>query len=221
MIDLHTHTLFSDGALVPAELIRRAEVEGYRAIALTDHVDSSNCEIVIPHIARFCGEQSGGAVTAVPGAELTHVAPDKIGGLVKLCRALGARIIVVHGETVVEPVAPGTNRAAIEAGADIISHPGLISHEDAELAAKRGVALEISGRKGHSFTNGHVAAMARMHGTRLVFCTDAHQPGDLMPREMAEKVARGAGLTEEEVKEMFDHAQGLVDKAYSKSGKDT
>ena len=42
MIDLHTHSLFSDGALVPSEHVRRVEVLGYEAIAITDHADDSN-----------------------------------------------------------------------------------------------------------------------------------------------------------------------------------
>ena len=42
-------------------------------------------------------------------------------------RALGAQIVLVHGETIVEPVPPGTNHQAIEAGVDILAHPGLIS----------------------------------------------------------------------------------------------
>ena len=37
MIDLHTHSFFSDGVLSPSELIRRAVVKGYKAIAITDH----------------------------------------------------------------------------------------------------------------------------------------------------------------------------------------
>jgi uncharacterized phage-associated protein len=32
MIDLHTHTLFSDGELLPSELVRRAEMTGYEAL---------------------------------------------------------------------------------------------------------------------------------------------------------------------------------------------
>ncbi|MEK7309147.1 MAG: PHP domain-containing protein, partial [Nitrospirota bacterium] len=31
MIDLHTHSLLSDGVLLPSELIRRAYVIGYKA----------------------------------------------------------------------------------------------------------------------------------------------------------------------------------------------
>jgi len=50
MIDLHTHTLFSDGVLLPAELARRAQVLGYQALAMTDHVDSSNLEFVLPRL---------------------------------------------------------------------------------------------------------------------------------------------------------------------------
>ena len=39
MIDFHTHTFLSDGELVPAEHIRRAEVHGYRVLGLSDHAD--------------------------------------------------------------------------------------------------------------------------------------------------------------------------------------
>jgi histidinol phosphatase-like PHP family hydrolase len=73
---------------------------------------------------------------------------------------------VVHGETIVEPVLPGTNRAAIAAGVDILAHPGLITKEEAMLAAQKGVLLEITTRRGHSFTNGHVASIARVCGHR-------------------------------------------------------
>ena len=52
MIDFHTHTIFSDGELVPSELVRRALVNGYEAIALTDHVDSSNIDFVLPRIVK-------------------------------------------------------------------------------------------------------------------------------------------------------------------------
>ena len=50
MIDLHTHSLFSDGELLPSELVRRAEVIGYQAVAITDHADSSNLDWIIPRI---------------------------------------------------------------------------------------------------------------------------------------------------------------------------
>jgi histidinol phosphatase-like PHP family hydrolase len=199
MIDLHTHTLFSDGELIPSELLRRAEALGLRAIALADHADMSTLDWVLPRVVRACEENNPyRRVKAIPAVELTHLPPELIGRYVAESRRLGARLVVVHGESPVEPVAPGTNRAAIEAGADILAHPGLLSEEEARLAARSGVFLEISARGGHSLANGHVASLARRTGARLVLNTDAHAPRDLVAEPFARVVARGAGLTEEE-----------------------
>ena len=210
MIDLHTHTIFSDGVLIPSELIRRAAERGYRAIALTDHADHSNFDFIIPRILRVARKlESVTDIRIIAGIELTHVHPSDISGLVDESRALGAELIVVHGETIVEPVLPGTNRAALEAGVDILAHPGLISGEDTALAAETKVCLEISARKGHSLTNGHVADLARRFGARLVLNTDAHGPGDLISKEMARRVAAGAGLTQDEINALFENSEAL------------
>ncbi len=205
MIDLHTHTIFSDGELIPSELIRRAEALGYRAVALADHADMSSLDWVLPRIVRACEENSRERrVLAIPAIELTHVPPALIPRYVAEARALGARLVVVHGESPVEPVEPGTNRAAVDARADILSHPGLIGEADACLAACNGVHLEISARKGHSLANGHVAAVARKAGARLVLNTDAHAPGDLITLEFARTVAAGAGLSDREYRCLRD-----------------
>jgi len=211
MIDLHTHTFYSDGVLIPSELLRRAESMGIRAIALTDHIDTSNIDTV-KRLAAFAAEMEDQEITLLPGAELTHVPPTKIEGLVQRCRAAGAKIALVHGETIVEPVAPGTNRAAIEAGVDILAHPGLIESAEAALAVENGVALEISGRGGHSFTNGHVVRMAQETGATLIFNSDAHQPRDLMDTKMAARVAAGAGLDDSGIVAMFAASAALVKK---------
>ncbi|MBC8412842.1 MAG: histidinol phosphate phosphatase domain-containing protein [Nitrospira sp.] len=214
MIDLHTHTLFSDGALLPAELIQRAKVIGYKAIALTDHMDMSNMDFIIPRIRAAIKELTGYLdITVVSGAEITHVPPGLIEKMVKRARELGAGIVVVHGETVAEPVIAGTNRAAILAQADILSHPGLISMEDAVLAAQNNVALEITARKGHSLTNGHVAKTAMAAGAALVINTDSHDPSDLITRERAETILRGAGIAKENIETIFLNSQKIVDKA--------
>jgi len=214
MIDLHTHTLFSDGELVPSELARRAYTAGYRVIALTDHVDMSNIDLVVPRIAEAARELSMHTqIKVIAGAEITHVPPKLLGRLVEKARGLGAEIVVVHGETIAEPVAPGTNRAGIEAGADILSHPGLISIEDAEMARDRGVALEITARKGHSLTNGHVAKTAMMTGAQMVLNTDAHSPDDLISRERAALILRAAGIPEESIETIFANSQKIADRA--------
>lgn len=211
MIDLHTHSLFSDGELIPSELVRRFEALGYSAVALTDHGDSSTIDFSIPRIVRAAEELNRvQSVKVVPGVELTHVPPALIGKLTRRARELGAALVLVHGETIVEPVAPGTNRAAIEAGVDILAHPGLITVDEAAAAAEKGIYLELSGRSGHSFTNGHVAATARETGARLLLNSDAHAPGDLMPETLAEKIAEGAGLPSGSLKGLLADAVALL-----------
>ncbi len=214
MIDLHTHSIFSDGELIPSELARRAAAKGYRAIAITDHADHSNLDFIIPRMVAVCEKISEvSPLQAIPGIELTHVHPDQIASLAGEARALGARIIVVHGETIVEPVAPGTNRAALEAPVDILAHPGLLTEEDAALAAARSIFLEVSARQGHSLTNGRVVSLARRCGAKLVLDTDAHAPRDLIDRNMAIAVAQGAGMDESEIEELFCNSEFLVRKA--------
>lgn len=76
MIDLHTHSSFSDGELIPAELARRAKVAGYRAIAITDHADASNMDLMLPRLVAMAREYSIYMdIAIVPGVELTHVPP--------------------------------------------------------------------------------------------------------------------------------------------------
>ena len=217
MIDLHTHTFFSDGALVPAELIRRAAVLGYRCIGITDHADSTNLESVIRAAVEAAATyEQRGKIAVVPGVELTHIPPALIGKTVKQARELGAQLVVAHGETIVEPVAEGTNRMAIAAGADILSHPGLIGLRDARQAARRGVLLEVTARKGHSLANGHVVRTARKAGADLIFGTDSHEPGDLVSRETAERIARGAGMEAREITRMFANAEKLVRRIHGR-----
>ena len=213
MIDLHTHTFLSDGVLIPSELVRRARVKGYRAIAITDHVDVSNVEVLVPQLVQVCGRLSElGRVVVVPGVEVTHVPLGDLEAVVASARAAGAQMVVIHGETTVEPVEPGTNRKALSLNIDILAHPGLITREEAALAAKRGIALELSSRRGHSLTNGHVARMAMETGASLVLNTDSHEPEDLLTWEQARKVVLGAGLSAREAERIYANAARLVER---------
>ena len=198
MIDLHTHTTFSDGELIPSELVRRAEVLGYTAIGITDHADYTNIEHILSCVSKVKYLEDLLDIRILVGAELTHVPPQKIGPLADLARKLGAEILVVHGESPVEPVRPGTNRAALEAGVDILAHPGFITLEEAELARENDVCLEITSRLGHNITNGHVVRMAKLAGAKMVVDTDSHSPRDLINSERAVEIAMGAGLSLEE-----------------------
>ena len=200
MYDFHTHTFLSDGVLAPIELIRRAVVNGYKVLGITDHVGPGNMENVVKSLTKDCNlANSKWDIQALPGVELTHVPIEEIDRLALEARLLGARIVNVHGETITEPVEKGTNLAAVSSkNVDLLAHPGLIDIESASIAATNDVFLEISARRGHAFTNGHVARMARCVGAKMILDSDAHLPDELLTNDFAMKVALGAGLSKHE-----------------------
>ena len=212
MIDLHTHTIFSDGELIPSELIRRAKMHGYRAIALTDHADYTNLEYVIEGACKAKYLEDIMDMRIFAGVELTHVPPEKIAPLALKAKKLGADIVVVHGETVVEPVAQGTNKAAVILDAvDILAHPGFITIEEAIAAKENNVCIELTARKGHNTTNGHVARITQEVGATLIVNTDTHSPNDLITKEFAKSIAMGAGLTKSQAEKVLKASLKFID----------
>ncbi len=213
MIDLHMHTIHSDGELVPAELVSRAGRAGYKALAITDHVDRSNIEAVIENLLKFTGSMAAaGAIKVLAGVELTHLVPTDIGAMTTFARKLGAELVICHGETIVEPVPVGTNLAAIEAGVDILAHPGLINEAECRLAAEKGVYFEISARKGHSLSNGHIGAMASRFNVEMVLNSDLHSPTEFLTEEFSRNVALGAGLDKNNYEKMRKNAEDIIKK---------
>jgi len=215
-IDLHMHSIFSDGCLLPSEIARRASVLGYEAIAITDHVDSSNLKNIITSIvsvSRDLNKETG--LKVIPGVEITHPPISLIDDLAYEAKKLGAQLVVVHGETLAEPVRPQTNLTSINCAAvDVLAHPGLLTEEEARLAEQKGVYIELSAHPGHCLTNGHVAKLAMKTGAKLVLNTDFHQPEDFITQEQALRIALGAGLGQEEaLKVIRDNPRELVHRA--------
>lgn len=211
MIDFHIHSIFSDGELIPAEIISRAEAIGYKALAITDHADQSNIDLIVPRIVKVFSEiQPYTSIVLLPGVEITHVPPDTIPDMAKEARRLGAKIIVVHGETIAEPVKNDTNKMALQSDIDILAHPGLITEEEVQEAQKKGIYLEITARKGHSLTNGHVANLSLKYSAKLVINTDSHSPGDFISKDFAVKILKGAGLSENDIMKVFENMEELV-----------
>lgn len=213
MIDLHTHSLFSDGVLIPSELVYRAKAKGYSTIAITDHVDFSNIDFVIPRIKKVAkGLSKHYGLNVIPGAEITYVPPKLISKAVREARKFGAKIVLVHGETTSETVPESTNHQAILAGADILAHPGKITLSDVKIAHKKGVYLEITARKGHRDTNKHVIKLARSAGAKLVFDTDSHSPRDLMDKKVIASTLKFSGLLAKDFKNMQNNSKELLSK---------
>lgn len=212
MIDLHTHSLLSDGALLPSELVRRAEVKGYKAIAITDHVDFSNIDFVIPRIAKTCRILNKyWKIKSIPGVEITQVPPESIKGLVMFARKTGAKIVVGHGETISEPVCPGTNKAFINARVDILAHPGMISEKDVKLARSNNVSLEITARKTHAKPNKRLVKLALKHKAPLVLNTDTHAPQDLIDDKTRMRILRSLGLSKKDAEGVIKNSYRIID----------
>jgi len=213
MYDLHTHSLLSDGALLPSELARRYEEKGYRAIAITDHCDYSNIDFVIHSILNFCKHwPKNSRLKVLPGVELTHLPPLQYKSLAKYARSKGIKIIVAHGESIVEPVAKGTNRAALEADIDILAHPGLITDSEVRLAKQKNIFLELTARKGHNQTNQLILEQALEKGAQLIINTDSHSPEDILDLKEFRKIGIKSGLTSKQYEKIMRNIAKFVKK---------
>ena len=211
MFDLHTHSLLSDGVLLPSEIAVRYSALGYKTIAITDHVDYSNIKANIEAILEFTRNwPADSAIKVLAGIELTHLPLEQFKPLAQYARKKGIKIIIGHGETLAEPVIKGTNRACLEADIDILAHPGLISEEDVKLAKKKDIFLEITARKGHRDTNAHVAECALKLKAELILNTDSHSPEDIIGLEDLIKVGLKSGLSQKEIEEIYQEVGRFI-----------
>jgi histidinol phosphatase-like PHP family hydrolase len=199
--DFHTHTFHSDGVLSPVELINRARVAGYAAIGIADHIGPGSLERVIKELSIDCAlARKYWDIMAIPGVELTHLPPQAISEVARYAKELGAWIVIIHGETSVEPVPAGTNLAAVSSPyVDILAHPGNITLEEAKLAAQNNIFLELSARHGHKLTNARVAEIAQKSSAKLLVNSDGHEETDLLTSAVVSVVLKKAGISNGEL----------------------
>ncbi len=144
--------------------------------------------------------------TCLVAVEITHAPASAIAQLAARARDLGAELVIVHGETIVEPVEPGTNLATVSCPqVDMLAHPGLLTEEEAYLAEENDIFVEITRRQGHCLTNGLVVERALATGARLVVSSDGHVPGDYLTEELARQVALGAGVPESQIQQVLEN----------------
>lgn len=199
-MDFHSHSYLTDGETSPTDMWNEAVALEHRALALTDHLSLEDPKPLLDRLHQEARAWDDSDFVPIVGVELTKIPPPRIAAAAREARRAGAEIVIVHGETIVEHVAPGTNHAAIESGlVDVLAHPGLLDPKDAELAKANSVVLEISGREGHAYCNGHVVRLALEAGAELVVDSDAHSPEQLIPLARARRIALGAGLPEKEL----------------------
>lgn len=212
VFDFHTHTTISDGHADAMEMARRCQQNGYAAYVCSDHVDEGSVERRMPEIVAACTRVAAElGIPAIPAVEVTRVAPERVAKVAARARSLGARLVVVHGETLGDFPQPGLNLAATRCpDVDILAHPGLISPEAAEQARRNQIHLEISAAGLHGLTNGHVVRVALEVGASLVLDSDAHRPESLLTPDRALQLLAGSGLAAEGVARAQDQAPFAV-----------
>ena len=201
MIDLHVHTSLSGKGMLPATAMRFAKVHGYRAIVFTDNADQSTLAHVLKSLLPIINTYSlHSNIDVYAGVELTHVPPALLPDCIAEARSRGAQLVAVHGQTIADVVEEGTNLAAIEARADILFHPGLLTEQEAQLAAEHDVLLEVSTSPKHAFANGHVVHTARRAGAQMVLGGNVKQTHQFASKDLQTAIAYGAGMTPEELR---------------------
>ena len=208
MFDFHIHVNCSGGrgGLLPSEAMRLAKCAGFRAVGLIVRADPSTLPILLPTLKTLVKTCSLYAdIEAFAGVELVHVPPA---------------LLLAHGESIprqlADVVETGTNLAAINAGVDILAHPGLITVEDAQLAAEKGVLLELNTAPRHCLANGHIVRMAERFGCELLLNSDASSSADFespdVTQALRKAAALGAGLDAEGLSRLHVTERKLVQK---------
>ncbi|MBQ5727847.1 MAG: histidinol phosphate phosphatase domain-containing protein [Mailhella sp.] len=175
-----------------ASALRYASLAGIRFAGLVMQSDGTNFSRIAEFSKQVRRLSLYANVEAWMGVELCHMPPALLPDAVREAREAGAALVLVYGESITDQVEQGTNFAAIEAGADVVTHPGLIDAEAAAFAAEKGVALEFTSCPRHALANAHTAAMALRHGGPLVRGSGSCRAEELTTRAFWPMIIKGA-----------------------------
>jgi predicted metal-dependent phosphoesterase TrpH len=142
LCELHSHTLWSDGALSVRELCDLYGRAGFDVLAVTDHT-VPGCHIQEDHFGEYLEELAAEGERArrlydllvLPGLELTHEDPDP--ALAGHALALGLREFV----GVAEGLEPALRAARAQGAALVAAHPYEL--EEARRSIRRTAAFAV------------------------------------------------------------------------------
>ena len=75
-IDLHIHTVFSDGVFTPEKIVDTAIDAGLNAIAITDHDNVLAYPIAVKYADKIAKENGNTPLEIIPGVEITTIYKD-------------------------------------------------------------------------------------------------------------------------------------------------
>lgn len=107
--DLHLHTVYSDGDLLPEDVVDLAKSQGYDVICITDHNEVNGA-----YVARDYASTLPGAPTVLIGEEITPTASGQH------ILAIGIEDKILPGNSDQETC----NLIHAQGGAAVIAHPG-------------------------------------------------------------------------------------------------
>ncbi|SRR6266545_8019345 len=141
-IDLHAHTLASDGSDTPPELVRAAAAAGIRTLAVTDHD-------TVEGVRAALAAAGGIGVEVLPGCEIT----GEVGGRVVHLLAYGEGLLAPDAVERVVAVRRDREQRNLRIGAELEALTG-VGYAD---------ALELAGRS--ALSRAHFARALVRHGT--------------------------------------------------------
>lgn len=163
VVDLHTHSLCSDGALSPADLVARAHAAGVQVLALTDHDSVTG----VPEAAQAASELG---MQLLPGLELStlwkgfsiHIVglgvdinhPGLVSGLARQADARGERARAI-ADRLEKARRPGAYEAALALAGNV---PNRISRTHfAQWLVQTGAVTSMQGAFDKYLGNGKPA----------------------------------------------------------------
>ncbi len=145
---------------------------------------------VFSHAVRTMSLHLG--ITAWPGVELMHIPQPLLGDAVSRARENGAQLVLARGECIYDNAERGSNLAAIVAGVDILSCPGILDEESAGLAAERDICVEFSSSPRCGIAAAQTVMNCLRAGCPMVCGSAATCAGELPTAYLWERIIRGS-----------------------------
>jgi len=214
--DFHTHTLYSDGDCIASSIVEAAEASGLAAVAITDHgpelsvgIDPAKIPMMLQDIWTAKEDAN---IPVLTGMEANVVNVDGAIDLDdKIIKKLDILVVGMHtlGTPMQEELAENYFSAIMNAmrknWVDVVAHPfrlhndlaPYLSPEDitefAELAAEKGIAIEINSK--YRVPSEEFLRACLKEGVKLSIGTDAHTAAEvgMVDWQMAVLKRIGAG----------------------------
>ncbi|MCA6214309.1 PHP domain-containing protein [Thermococcus bergensis] len=210
MMDLHTHTRFSDGIGYIRDNIAEAERKGLKIVGISDHVHFFTPHLLNSYLSLIDQAKKESEITVLAGIE-ANILPDGVDINDDFRKKLDYVIASVH--LYFEPGGHDEYLKLIklaiqDENVDIIGHFGnvfpYIGHpsmeeykEIIELAEEHGKAFEISSR--YRVPDLDFIKLCIRKGVKLTFASDAHRPKDVGSISWSLKAFKKAGGKKEDL----------------------